>query len=257
MVSGAGAGAIACTRFYEAMGVKRENVFMFDSRGLIHKGRTDLNEHKAYFAQEKDHGSLEEVMKGADCFLGLSVKDKINAEMVKSMAPSPMIFACANPDPEIPYDVAKAARPDCVMATGRSDFPNQVNNVLGFPFIFRGALDCRATTINEEMKIAAAQALAALAKEPCPKEIAEAYGVDNLEFGHRLHHSQGARPARADLGGSGRGPGRHGHRRGHHQAGHGAVQERAARPHGRLHRPHPPVWWTPSITASSHLPLTE
>jgi malate dehydrogenase (oxaloacetate-decarboxylating)(NADP+) len=183
VVSGAGAGAIACTRFYEAMGVKRENVFMFDSRGLIHKGRTDINEHKAYFAQEKDHGSLEEVMKGADCFLGLSVKDKINAEMVKSMAPSPMIFACANPDPEIPYDVAKAARPDCVMATGRSDFPNQVNNVLGFPFIFRGALDCRATTINEEMKIAAAQALAALAKEPCPKEIAEAYGVDNLEFG--------------------------------------------------------------------------
>ena len=183
VVSGAGAGAIACTLFYEAMGVKNEHIFMFDSKGLIHKGRTDLNPQKLHFAQDKDHGSLEEVMKGADCFLGLSVKDKINAAMVKSMAKDPIIFACANPDPEIPYDVAKAARPDCIMATGRSDYPNQINNVLGFPYIFRGALDCRATGINEAMKIAAANALAALAKEPVPAEVAKLYGVDKLEFG--------------------------------------------------------------------------
>ncbi|MBU1612166.1 MAG: malate dehydrogenase, partial [Proteobacteria bacterium] len=183
VVSGAGAGAIACTNFYIQMGVKRENVFMFDSRGLIHAGRTDLNAQKKVYAQDKDYGSIEEVMKGADCFLGLSVKDKINKEMVKSMADSPIIFACANPDPEITYNDAKEARPDCLMGTGRSDFPNQINNVLGFPFIFRGALDCRATTINEEMKIAAAQALADLAKEPVSKEICDLYGVDTLEFG--------------------------------------------------------------------------
>ncbi len=183
VVSGAGAGAIACTNFYVAMGVKKENVFMFDSHGLIHSGRDNLNAQKQIYAQDKDYGTIAEVMKGADCFLGLSVKDKINKEMVKSMADAPIIFACANPDPEITYDDAKAARPDCLMGTGRSDFPNQVNNVLGFPFIFRGALDCRATTINEEMKIAAAQALADLTKEPVPTEIAKAYDVDSLEFG--------------------------------------------------------------------------
>jgi malate dehydrogenase (oxaloacetate-decarboxylating)(NADP+) len=183
VVSGAGAGAIACTRFYEAMGVRRENVYMFDSKGLLHKGRNDLNEHKQHFAQDKDHGSLAEVIRGADCFLGLSVKDMLTPEMVQSMGQSPIIFACANPDPEIPYDVAKTARPDCIMATGRSDYPNQVNNVLGFPFIFRGALDCRASVINEEMKIAAAQALADLAKQPCPPDIAAAYGVEKLEYG--------------------------------------------------------------------------
>ncbi len=183
VVSGAGAGATACTRFYEAMGVKNENIFMFDSKGLIYKDRGGLNEHKLHFAQDKNYGSLAEVMKGADMFLGLSVKDAINADMVKSMNDHPLIFACANPDPEIPYPVAKEARPDCIMATGRSDYPNQINNVLGFPFIFRGALDCRATTINEEMKIAAAQALADLAKEPVPAEIAKAYGVDSLEYG--------------------------------------------------------------------------
>jgi malate dehydrogenase (oxaloacetate-decarboxylating)(NADP+) len=142
-----------------------------------------LNEHKQHFAQDKDHGSLAEVIRGADCFLGLSVKDMLTPEMVQSMGQSPIIFACANPDPEIPYDVAKTARPDCIMATGRSDYPNQVNNVLGFPFIFRGALDCRASVINEEMKIAAAQALADLAKQPCPPDIAAAYGVEKLEYG--------------------------------------------------------------------------
>ena len=183
VVSGAGAGATACTRFYEAMGVQNGNIFMFDSRGLIHKGRQGLNEHKLHFAQDKDHGSLAEVMKGADMFLGLSVKDAITPDMVKTMNDHPVVFACANPDPEISYPAAKGARPDCIMATGRSDYPNQINNVLGFPFIFRGALDCRATTINEEMKIAAAQALADLAKEPVPAEIAKAYGVDKLEYG--------------------------------------------------------------------------
>ncbi|GAB7022332.1 malic enzyme-like NAD(P)-binding protein [Salidesulfovibrio brasiliensis] len=183
VVSGAGAAAIACSDLYVSMGVKRENIFMFDSRGLIHAGRDDLNDFKRHYAQDKDHGSLADVMKGADMFLGLSVKDAIDADMVKSMADNAIIFACANPDPEIPYPVAKEVRPDIIMGTGRSDFPNQVNNVLGFPFIFRGALDCRASSINEEMKLAAAQALADLAKEPVPQDICDAYGVDSLEYG--------------------------------------------------------------------------
>ncbi|WP_279388668.1 malic enzyme-like NAD(P)-binding protein [Pseudodesulfovibrio tunisiensis] len=183
VVSGAGAAAIACSNFYVAMGVKRENIFMFDSRGLIHEGREGLNEFKRAFAQKTDAGSLADVMKGADMFLGLSVKDAISKDMVKTMAPNAIIFACANPDPEIPYDDVKEVRPDIVMGTGRSDFPNQINNVLGFPYIFRGALDCRATAINEEMKIAAAHALADLAKQPVAKDICEAYGVDSLEFG--------------------------------------------------------------------------
>ncbi|MBG0777706.1 MAG: malate dehydrogenase [Desulfovibrionaceae bacterium] len=183
IVSGAGAGAIACTRFYEALGVKNENIFMFDSKGLLHKGRTDLNEHKLHFAQDKDHGSLADCMKGADFFLGLSKGGVIDKAMVASMGPSPIIFACANPDPEITYEDAKEARPDAIMATGRSDYPNQVNNVLGFPFIFRGALDVRASAITEGMKVAAANALAALAKEPVPAEVAAAYGVESLSFG--------------------------------------------------------------------------
>jgi malate dehydrogenase (oxaloacetate-decarboxylating)(NADP+) len=184
VVSGAGAGAIACTKFYEKLGVKRENIFMFDSRGLIHKGRQNLNPEKLYFAQEKDHGSLAEVMRGADFFLGLSKGGVISKEMVAGMGKNPILFACANPDPEITYADAKAARPDCLMGTGRSDFPNQVNNVLGFPFIFRGALDVRATKINEEMKIAAANALAALAKEPILDEVKAAYGVKDLAYGY-------------------------------------------------------------------------
>ena len=182
VVSGAGAAAIACTKFYVQMGIPIENVFMFDSRGLIHKGRGPLSEEKAFFAQDKDYGSLADCMKGADMFLGLSVKGAVTPEMVKSMGKDPIIFACANPDPEISYPDAKAARPECIMGTGRSDFPNQINNVLGFPFIFRGALDTRATAINEEMKIAAATALAALAKEPVPQEICDIYGRQ-LEFG--------------------------------------------------------------------------
>ncbi|QJB55563.1 malic enzyme-like NAD(P)-binding protein [Pseudodesulfovibrio sp. zrk46] len=183
VVSGAGAAAIACSDLYVGMGVKKENIFMFDSRGLIHAGRDNLNEFKQHYAQDKDYGSLADVMVGADMFLGLSVKDAINQDMVKTMAENAIIFACANPDPEIPYPDVKEVRPDILMGTGRSDFPNQVNNVLGFPFIFRGALDCRASSINEEMKLACAQALADLAKEPVPQDICDAYGVDKLEYG--------------------------------------------------------------------------
>lgn len=183
VVVGAGAAGIACSKFYVELGVQRENIFMFDSRGLIHQGREGLNKYKAEFAQAKDHGDLAECLNGADCFLGLSVKNLLSKEMVASMAPNPIIFAMANPDPEIPYDDAKEAVPTCIMGTGRSDFPNQVNNVSGFPYIFRGALDVGATEINEAMKIAAAKALAALAKEPVPAEVCEMYGVDSLEYG--------------------------------------------------------------------------
>ncbi|WP_320007510.1 malic enzyme-like NAD(P)-binding protein [Maridesulfovibrio sp.] len=183
VVSGAGAAAIACTNFYMSLGIKRENVAMFDSRGHINKSREGLNEQKLQFATDKEYKDLADAMKGADLFLGLSVKGMVTKDMVKSMADSPIIFACANPDPEISYTDAKEARPDAIMGTGRSDYPNQVNNVLGFPFIFRGALDVNASAINEEMKIAAATALAALAKEPAPDYVCEAYGVDKLEFG--------------------------------------------------------------------------
>jgi len=182
IVSGAGAAAVACTKFYIAMGISKEKVFMFDSRGLIYKGRGKLTPEKEFFAQDKDYGTLAECMKGADMFLGLSVKGAINKDMVKSMAKNPIIFACANPDPEITYPEAKEARPECIMGTGRSDYPNQINNVLGFPSIFRGALDTRATGINEEMKIAASNALAALAHEPVPDDICAIYGR-KLEFG--------------------------------------------------------------------------
>ncbi|WP_319762148.1 malic enzyme-like NAD(P)-binding protein [Maridesulfovibrio sp.] len=183
VVSGAGAAAVACTNFYMSLGIKRENVAMFDSRGHINKSREGLNDQKLQFATDKEYKDLADAMKGADLFLGLSVKGMVTKEMVKSMADSPIIFACANPDPEISYTDAKEARPDAIMGTGRSDYPNQINNVLGFPFIFRGALDVNASAINEEMKIAAANALAALAKEPAPDYVCEAYGVDKLEFG--------------------------------------------------------------------------
>jgi len=182
VVSGAGAAAIACCRFYLQLGVKKENIFMFDSKGLLHVQR-ELNPLKQEFAQDKDYGTMQEVIKGADVFIGLSVKGILKAEMVKSMAKNPIIFAMANPDPEIDYDTAKTVRPDCIMATGRSDYPNQINNVAGFPFIFRGALDVYARKINQEMKMAAAMSLAKLAKEPVPKEVLEAYGLDSLAFG--------------------------------------------------------------------------
>jgi malate dehydrogenase (oxaloacetate-decarboxylating)(NADP+) len=183
VVSGAGAGAIACTNFFMALGVRRENVYMFDSRGLLHKGRAGLNAAKLAFAQERDHGSLADVMRGADVFLGLSVGGMVTPDMVASMAANPIVFACANPDPEIAYPDAKAVRDDLIMATGRSDYPNQINNVLGFPFIFRGALDVQARTINEEMKMAAARALAALAKEPVPAEALAPSGLASASFG--------------------------------------------------------------------------
>jgi len=182
VVSGAGAAAISTSRFYESMGLSKEQIFMFDSKGLIHKGRSGLNAEKTYYAQDKDM-TLAQAMDGADVFLGLSTKDILSPAMVKSMGKHPVIFACANPDPEIEYAVAKEARADLIMATGRSDYPNQINNVLGFPFIFRGALDVRSKIINEEMKIAAARALAALAKEPVSDEVCALYGVKSLSYG--------------------------------------------------------------------------
>lgn len=183
VVSGAGAAASACVRFYRMMGIRPENIAMFDSRGHINKSRTDLEEHKLEFATEKCFGSLAEAMRGADMFLGLSVAGAVSQDMVLSMAANPVIFSCANPDPEISYPDAKAVRPDVIMATGRSDYPNQINNVSGFPYIFRGALDVRATAINEEMKLAAAKAIAALAKESVPEEVCRAYGVEGFSFG--------------------------------------------------------------------------
>ncbi len=184
VVSGAGASAIACATHYLRFGVKLENILMVDSKGVLYKGRREgMNKYKETFAIDTKLRTLEEAMKGADVFVGLSRKGLVSQEMVKSMAKDPIIFAMANPDPEIAYPDAKAARDDVIMATGRSDFPNQVNNVLGFPFIFRGALDVHAKTINEEMKVAASLALARLAKEDVPDEVASAYGVSHLEFG--------------------------------------------------------------------------
>ncbi len=182
VVSGAGAAGIACAKFYMALVIRRENIFMFDSKGLIHTGRLDLHPTKAIFAQSEDC-TLEVALEGADIFLGLSKKGLLKPEMVKSMAPNPIIFACANPDPEITYEDAKAARPDCIMGSGRSDWPNQVNNVSCFPYIFRAALDVQATSINEAMKIAAARALADLAREEVPAEVVAANGGQPLEFG--------------------------------------------------------------------------
>ncbi|TVM36059.1 malic enzyme-like NAD(P)-binding protein [Oceanidesulfovibrio marinus] len=182
VIVGAGAAGIACAKFYVSLGIANENIYMFDSKGLIYQGRGGLNPYKVLFAQNKE-ASLAECMKGADVFLGLSRKDLVTQDMVRSMAHNPIIFAMANPDPEISYADAKAANPECIMGTGRTDFPNQVNNVSGFPYIFRGALDVQATEINEEMKVAAARALADLAKEPVPSEICDAYSVKEMSFG--------------------------------------------------------------------------
>ncbi len=185
VVSGAGAAGIAVADFYVALGVRKENILMLDSRGVIYKGRQEgMNPYKEKYAAETDARTLEDALKGADVFIGLSVPNVVTPEMVRSMAPNPIIFAMANPDPEIPYEDAVAARDDMViMGTGRSDYPNQVNNVLGFPFIFRGALDVRARAINMEMKMAAAKALAALAKEDVPDSVLRAYGLTSLHFG--------------------------------------------------------------------------
>ncbi|MEO6113101.1 MAG: NADP-dependent malic enzyme [Sphingomicrobium sp.] len=183
VVNGAGAAAIACTELIKAMGVRSDQVIMCDRKGVIHKGRDDLDQWKSAHAVVTEARTLHEALVGADVFLGLSAAGALKPEMVMEMAPSPIIFAMANPDPEITPPEAKAARPDAIVATGRSDYPNQVNNVLGFPFIFRGALDVRATGINEEMKIAAANALAALAREAVPEEVAAAYGGTIHHFG--------------------------------------------------------------------------
>jgi len=184
VVSGAGAGAIACVEFFCSLGIRRENVVLVDSKGVIHKGRTDLNRHKAKFAIEDDgRRTLAEAMKGSDMFMGLSVAGTVKPEYLLGMNERPIIFALANPDPEIAYPDAIAARPDALVATGRSDFPNQVNNVLGFPYIFRGALDCRAQEISEEMKLAAAKALAELTREPVPDSVIMAYGGKSLKMG--------------------------------------------------------------------------
>lgn len=183
VVNGAGASAMACTNLYMALGVKKSNVVVIDSKGVIRKDRKGLNKYKENIATDRNITTLEEAMKDADVFLGLSKGNILSQKLIKSMAKDPIVFALANPDPEIPYKDAKAARKDVIMATGRSDNPNQVNNVLGFPFIFRGALDVRATVINEEMKLAAVKAIAAIAKEPVPEEVNEAYSSRNLSFG--------------------------------------------------------------------------
>jgi malate dehydrogenase (oxaloacetate-decarboxylating)(NADP+) len=182
--NGAGAAGVACAKFYITLGVKPENLLLCDSKGVIFKGRTaGMNPYKEQFAVETDARSLAEAMNGADVFAGVSVAGTVTQDMVRSMADHPIIFAMANPDPEITYDAAKAARSDIIMATGRSDYPNQVNNVLGFPFIFRGALDVQARKINDTMKVAAAHALASLAKEPVLDSVLAAYGVKAIEFG--------------------------------------------------------------------------
>lgn len=184
VVNGAGAAAIACTKLYCEMGLKRENVVMCDSRGVISTRRHDINSFKRYFATERtDIDTLADALRDADVFVGLSVADVLTPEMLRTMAPRPIVFALANPEPEIAYDVAMSTRDDIIFATGRSDYPNQINNVLGFPYIFRAALDCRASTINEPMKVAAARAIAALAHEPVPEDIARAYGMADLHFG--------------------------------------------------------------------------
>ncbi len=183
VVSGAGAAAISCTRLYQSFGAKRENIVMLDSKGVIRNDRDHLTSQKAEFATHRKIDTLDEAMKDADVFIGLSTSDIVNPQMLLSMADNPIVFAMANPDPEIKYHLAVKTRDDIIMATGRSDTPNQVNNVLGFPFIFRGALDVRATSINEEMKKAAVIALAELAKEPVPEQVNIAYGETRLTFG--------------------------------------------------------------------------
>jgi malate dehydrogenase (oxaloacetate-decarboxylating)(NADP+) len=180
--AGGGAAGIACARFYCALGVKPENILMCDSKGVMYEGREEYNEYKAQFARKTDARTLADALQDADVFAGVSVANTVNGEMLRSMARDPIVFAMANPDPEIGYEEALAARPDAILATGRSDYPNQVNNVLGFPFIFRGALDVHASAINEEMKKAAALSLAALAKEDVPDEVSRAYAVESLRF---------------------------------------------------------------------------
>jgi len=183
-ISGAGASAISCAELMVRLGATRENILLVDTRGVVYQGRTDgMNKYKERFAAPTDARSLADAVRDSDVFYGLSIADVLKPEMVKTMAARPLIFAMANPDPEIKYELAREARPDAIVATGRSDYPNQINNVLGFPFIFRGALDVRARAINEEMKVAASRALAELTKEDVPDSVLRAYGLDSLKFG--------------------------------------------------------------------------
>ncbi len=183
VINGAGAAAIACARLFRSLGVRRDRMVLCDSRGVVSTRRNDLNPLKREFATDRPAATLAEAIRGADVFLGVSKAGALTAEMVRSMADNPLIMALANPVPEIGYAEATAARPDAIVCTGRSDTPNQVNNVLGFPYIFRGALDVRATTINDSMKLAAAEAIAELARTPVPDEVLAAYGLTSLEFG--------------------------------------------------------------------------
>jgi len=183
VVNGAGAAAIACTHLFEKVGIQRQNIVMCDRKGVIRSDRKDLTPSKQEFATYRDLHTLADALVDANVFLGLSVADVLTPQMIRSMAPRPIVFALANPDPEISYDLAMKSRDDMIFATGRSDYPNQINNVLGFPYIFRGALDSRATTINDDMKVAAARAIAELAHEPVPDTIKKAYHNDKLKFG--------------------------------------------------------------------------
>ena len=183
VINGAGAAAIACTKLYIKIGVKKENIIMCDSKGVINKNRNNLTAEKLEFVQDTHLDDLEQVLEGADVFVGLSKGNILKPEDLLTMATNPIVFAMANPTPEIDYDLAIQTRKDVIMATGRSDYPNQVNNVLGFPYIFRGALDVHATDINEEMKIAAVHAIAEIAKQPVPEEVKQAYNLKQLEFG--------------------------------------------------------------------------
>jgi malate dehydrogenase (oxaloacetate-decarboxylating)(NADP+) len=180
---GAGAAAIACMELLIKCGAQRERIYMLDRKGVIHTRRDDLNEYKMRFANNTDKRTLEEAIDGADIFVGVSGANLLTAEALKLMAPNPVVFACSNPDPEIKPEIAMSVRDDLIMATGRSDYPNQVNNVLCFPFIFRGALDVRATVINDEMKIAAVEAIRQLAKEVVPEDVLKASNVKELTFG--------------------------------------------------------------------------
>jgi malate dehydrogenase (oxaloacetate-decarboxylating)(NADP+) len=183
VVCGAGAAAISCSRLYVALGVRKENIVMVDSKGVINRKRKDLNKFKQEFITDRNIDTLSQAVTGADMFLGLSAANMMTKEMLKSMADNPIVFAMANPDPEISFEDAMSTRNDLIFATGRSDYPNQINNVLGFPYIFRGALDVRASTINEEMKLAASKALAELTKEPVPASVLTAYKLCDLKFG--------------------------------------------------------------------------
>lgn len=182
---GAGAAAVACMELLITCGAQRENIYMLDRKGVIHTRRDDLNEYKRQFANNTDKRTLEDVIEGADVFVGVSGPDVLPADALRLMADNPVVFACSNPDPEIKPELAHRTRDDLIMATGRSDYPNQVNNVLCFPFIFRGALDVRATVINDEMKVAAVEAIRSLTKEAVPAQVLSAAGVDSLSFGRQ------------------------------------------------------------------------